>query len=258
VDKKLDLTIEDYAKLDPHVIISIDGREIAFSTPNPKTLWRAQTIREKEPITIEWIGGFRENDILVDVGANVGMYTIISAITRGTRVFAFEPEAQNFSFLMKNVIRNRLSEKVTAWPVALSDEAKFGQMYVSSFGAGGSCNTFDEPVDFELKKLNFPFVQGAVSATLDDLVADGVVSTPTHVKIDVDGFEHKVVRGSVKTLTDKSVRSLLIEINPTLKEHRKLIELVGGLGFSYDPEQVKQSTRKEGAFKGVAEYVFRR
>lgn len=258
MNKIPDLTIEDYAKLDPHIVIVIDGHEIAFSTPNTQTLWRAETIMKKEPVTIEWIGSFDKNDTLVDVGANVGMYTLIAAVTRGVRVFAFEPEAQNYSLLIKNIIRNQLSDRVIAWPVALSDEQKFDQIFLSEFTAGGSCHAFGEPLDYKLEKQNFPFVQGAVSTTLDELVADGVLPVPTHIKIDVDGFEHKVIRGGRKTLSDKTVQSLLIEINPAVAEHMELIEELGKFGFEYDPEQVEGSRRKEGRFKGLAEYVFRR
>ncbi|MBL4690679.1 MAG: FkbM family methyltransferase [Rhodospirillales bacterium] len=116
MNKTTNLSIEDYAKLDPHIVIAIEGREIAFSTPNPQTVWRAETIKVKEPVTIEWIGSFNKSDTLVDVGANVGMYTLIAAVTRGVRVFAFEPEAQNYSLLIKNILRNQLSDLVIAWP----------------------------------------------------------------------------------------------------------------------------------------------
>jgi len=253
-----DMTIEDYAKLNPHMVVAINGCEIIFSTPNAHTLWRAQTILEKEPITIEWIGSFGADDILVDVGANVGMYTLIAAVMRGVRVFAFEPEGQNFALLIRNIIRNQLSERVTAWPAALSDEQKFGHMFLSEFNAGGSCHAFGEPLDFNLEKQNFPFVQGSVSTTLDQLVAGGILPPPNHIKIDVDGFEHKVVHGSRKTLSNEAVRSLLIEINPAIPEHLALIEELKEFGFAFDPAQVEKSTRTEGDFKGLAEYVFRR
>ena len=252
------LTIEDYAKLDPHIVITVDGHEIAFSTPNKSTVWRAETIMEKEPITIKWIGSFNKNDTLVDVGANVGMYTLIAAVTRRVQVFAFEPEAQNYSLLIKNIIRNQLSNQVIAWPVALSDEQKFGQIFLSAITAGGSCHAFGEPLDYKLEKKNFPFVQGSVSTTLDDLISDEVVPVPNHIKIDVDGFEHKVIHGCRQTLANETVQSLLIEIAPFIPEHIAMIEELKKFGFTFDAKQVEQSTRKEGQFKGLAEYVFRR
>jgi hypothetical protein len=109
-----------------------------------------------------------------------------------------------------------------------------------------------------LEKTNFPFVQGAVSATLDDLVANNTMPVPTHIKIDVDGFEHKVIHGARQTLCDSSVKTLLIEINPAVPKHIEMIEELGTFGFEFDPKQVEKSRRKEGVFEGLAEYVFRR
>ena len=98
----------------------------------------------------------------------------------------------------------------------------------------------------------------SVSTTLDELVSIGVVPVPTYIRIDVDGFEHKVIHGSRQTLSEPAVKTLLIEINPAVAEHMEMIEELGKFGFEYDPEQVEGSRRKEGPFKGLAEYVFRR
>jgi len=92
--------------------------------------------------------------------------------------------------------------------------------------------------------------------TLDSLVESGMPA-PDHLKIDVDGFEFKVIKGAEHVLTN-GLKSLLVEVNPELEEHRNMLEHLASLGYTYDPHQVEASTRKEGPFKGVAEYVFRR
>lgn len=89
------LTLEEYEKLNPRCELTNDGVSVSYCTPTTHTKWRVDSLFEKEPCTIAWIAGFGRGDVLVDVGANVGMYTIWAAKTRGTRVFAFEPEAQN-------------------------------------------------------------------------------------------------------------------------------------------------------------------
>jgi FkbM family methyltransferase len=45
---------------------------------------------------------------MIYVGANVGMYTIWAAATRNARVYAFEPEAQNYATLNRNIALNNL------------------------------------------------------------------------------------------------------------------------------------------------------
>ena len=81
---------------------------------------------------------------------------------------------------------------------------------------------------------------------------------PHHIKIDVDGFEHKVIAGARAVLDNATVRSLLIETNPALDGHRTMIEELNDLGFQHDPAQVAKATRPDGPFKGMAEHIFRR
>ncbi|SRR6266545_446030 len=82
----MNLTLEQYEKLIPRCELEHGGARMIFSTPNTGTRWRVETISTKEPWTLDWIAEFKPNDILVDVGANVGMYTIWAAATRGARV----------------------------------------------------------------------------------------------------------------------------------------------------------------------------
>jgi hypothetical protein len=67
-----------------------------------------------------------------------------------------------------------------------------------------------------------------------------------------------VIFGALETLKNHPVKSLSIEVNPSLKEHQGLIETLTGLGFKVDDEQVARARRQSGTFEGVAEYVFRR
>jgi len=252
------IDIRQYEALAPHRVIEHDGVRVVFATPNRPTLRRADTLFTKEPDTIEWIAGFAPDDVLVDIGANVGMYTIWAAKARGVRVFAFEPEAQNYALLNRNIHANGLEDRVQAFCVALSDAAGLGRLYLCELVAGGSCHSFGESVDHNNRPRSSPFSQGCVSATLDGLVASGAVPVPTHIKLDVDGIEPKVVAGARATLADRRVRSMLIEINTALDDHWDIVDTMVGLGFDYSQAQVESAQRKEGAFNGVGNYVFRR
>lgn len=81
---------------------------------------------------------------------------------------------------------------------------------------------------------------------------------PAHIKIDVDGFEPKVIAGARRVLADRKLRSLLIEINQNLADHMQLVVELESFGFRFDPAQVAAAERRSGTFKGVAEYVFKR
>jgi FkbM family methyltransferase len=238
--------------------VPYDDLEVVYATPNYATRWRVNTFFEKEPDTLEWIAGFKPDEVMVDVGANVGMYSIWAAITRNVRVFAFEPESQNFALLYQNIVHNDLSRKVTGYCAALSDESGFASLYLSEFVAGSSVHTYGAELDFKLQPRASKVIQGCFATTLDHLVATGAVPLPHHIKIDVDGLEHKVLAGCRNVLAEPAVKSVLLEINTNLEEHRALVTLLENAGFAYSPDQVNRYIRKEGGFKGVGNYVFYR
>jgi FkbM family methyltransferase len=232
----------------------LDGHKARFYTPNEVTRWRVQTLYQKEPVTIQWLRTMPEGAVFADVGANVGMYTVFAALVRAAQVVAFEPESRNYRVLNENLRLNHLQERVLALCAALSDRSGVERLYLSEVGEGASCHSLGEAVGFDLKPRASAFVQGAVALRFDELA----LPCPDYIKIDVDGFEHKVIGGMEKTLREAKVRSLLVELNPSLAEHREMRSFLEKLGFAWDAAQVAASARTEGPFKGVAEHVFRR
>jgi FkbM family methyltransferase len=254
----MELTLEQYEKLAPSAEVEHAGARMRFATPSAFALWRVQSIHTKEPWTLEWIARFAPGDILLDCGANVGMYTIWAAVTRQARVYAFEPEAQNFALLNRNIQLNAVSERVRAYCAGLADASGLSVLHISDTRAGGANHALGEPLDYRHQPLNTVYQQGSLACALDDLVEAGSLPVPTHIKIDVDGFEPKVVAGARRTLAREGVRSVLVEINQNLADHMALVRELQDQGFRYDAAQVARAERKSGTFKGLAEYVFER
>ena len=227
---------------------------VEFAVTNWLTLYRVQSIFSKEPETIEWLSEMTSNDVLLDVGANVGIYTVLAAKVRGARVFAMEPEAFNFAMLSKNVAINNLCDRVTAYCVAAGDHTGFDKLYVSKLGAGYSSHQLREQVTPSLEPTQLPFLQGTLAVTIDDAILGGAVLQPTHLKIDIDGFEHKVIAGAERALANPTLSTVLLEVNEELEEHRDMVRRMQRVGFSYKPEQVAASYPGEPQ----ANYVFRR
>jgi FkbM family methyltransferase len=250
--------LAQYESLNPRCEVSWQGKTVVYATPNQVARARAETLFTKEPVTIEWMSRLGPDDVLADVGANVGMYTIWAAGIAGARVWAFEPESQNYALLNRNIALNELGARVKAYCLALSDRAGYSELHLSELRAGGSNHSFGEQVNFKLEPARPAFSQGCAAARLDDLVAAGVLPQPTHLKIDVDGFEHKVVAGAAKVVRDRRLRSMIVEINPALAQHQGVLAELREAGFTWDPAQVAAAERKSGAFKGMAEYVFSR
>lgn len=254
----MNLTLEQYEQLNPRCEVAHAGVQMVFATPSVMSRWRVETIHEKEPCTLEWIAGFAAGDTMVDVGANVGMYTIWAAATRGTKVFAFEPEAQNYALLNRNIMANKVQDRVKAYCMGLSDRDGLTELHMADLRVGGSNHAVGEALDFKNEPMQAAFRQGCVVGKLDSLVARGDIPVPTHIKIDVDGIEPKVIAGAATILRDPAVRSLLIETNTNVSTHRDMVAAVAALGFKADAGQIDRAMRKDGPFKGVAEHVFRR
>ena len=234
----------------------VEQENVKFVVVNKHTEFRASTIRTKEPATIKWLETLKSTDILFDVGANVGVYSLWAAKNRGTTVYAFEPESQNYAVLTQNIYINGLGNKIHALCLSTSDRVGVGKLNLTEFNPGASCHQFDTNKNFKGEVSNFAFSQSSFSVSIDYLVEQGMIEPPTHIKIDVDGLEPKVIIGALKTL--QKVESLCIEVNPHLIEHLNMLKLLDVLGFKFDPAQVEESKRKVGAFKDVGEYVFRR
>ena len=105
------LTLEEYERLNPTCEVAHESGAVRYLTPSSHLKWRVDSLFEKEPSTIAWIARFRRDEILVDVGANVGMYTVWAAKTRGVRVYAFEPEAQNYALLNRKMASPEMKAK---------------------------------------------------------------------------------------------------------------------------------------------------
>ena len=217
-----------------------------FATTGSSSEKRIRTLFSKEPITLAWIDSFADGQTLYDIGANVGMYTVYAAVMRDATVYAFEPEALNYAELNKNIYLNGLHGRVLGYCLALSDVDKVDRLLLSDFGLGISYHDFEEnswtedkefAADWKVSKDN-RLPQGAIGSRLDSLVGGGL-PVPDHIKIDVDGLEHRVIAGMLDILRNPALKTVLVEINFDNPENLKLIDVFAGLGWRFSWEQLR-------------------
>ena len=230
--------------------------ELTYNIKNTTTLWRAQTLFTKEPITISWIRKFVKDKVFFDVGANVGMYSIYAAKTSKVKVYSFEPESNNFSTLIENIISNNLMGLINAYPIAISNTSGFTSLYLSEFDTGSSHHMVDKTLDHNLREVKYKNKQGTFKSSLDELVQNWRFPIPNYLKIDVDGIESIIIKNSTFLLKSTQLESVLIEINRNRAEDKEIISILESIGFNYDKEQVENSTRKSGIHEGYAEFLF--
>ena len=193
--------------------------------------WRLRTFFTKEPETLDWIDTFHQGDVLFDVGANIGLYSIYAA-KRSIRVMAFEPESQNYALINQNIFLNDVADRARCIAVALADRNGVDYIYLSRFRAGGSMHNFGETQDWQHHAFEPSFQQGSVSFSLDSFLEFQPSPFPTHIKIDVDGIEAKIVSGARRTLRDLRLRSLLVEFNAALAEDQEAIADIQSAGLA--------------------------
>ena len=245
-------------KLIASIVDKISSKKLNFLVSNEMTFFRVKSLFSKEPITIEWIRSFENNSIFYDVGANVGMYSIFAAIVSQSKVFSFEPEANNFQTLMENIVLNNLSGKITPYPIAISNETSLTTLHMNIFDKGSSHHTVSESLDHNLNEIKTKYKQGIFSTSLDDLSNNWKLPQPNYLKIDVDGIESKIISKSKKLLSNNKLKSVLIEINPHREEDKSILKTMANFNFSYSDKQVDKAKRKSGPHQGYAEYLFYR
>jgi len=189
----------------------VGGVRVALVVSSSSEHYRADTYATKEPETIEWLRArLEDDDVLFDVGANVGLYSLYAAKLRpGCRVYAFEPESHSFSSLTRNILVNRL-ENVTPCSLALSDRESFELFHVYGQEPGSALHSLGAPS--ELRSEPPTIRQGTVATTLDRLVFSHGLPHPTLLKIDVDGIEERILDGAGAMLASGKVRSILVEV----------------------------------------------
>jgi FkbM family methyltransferase len=196
----------------------------------------------EEPDTIEWLDTLEPGDVLWDVGANVGLYSIYAAKYRNCRVVAFEPESQNYALLMDNIALNEVRDKLDAVCMAVAETEGFGHLVVPLLTKGGAYNLFEaaQNVATELPesiRAGWQFGsrqklrQLTFACSIDELTAHYGFPVPSHIKIDVDGIEHKIIEGARRTLESASVRSLLVELNEKSRQDQEVPRVLEKYGF---------------------------
>ena len=206
------------------------GKIRMFLNPDDKVITRMMLFWGRfEPKETDWFVRLIEpGDTIVDVGANVGYYTLIGAKLVGEkgRVFAFEPDPESFALLERNVRMNGLTNVVLERK-AVSSEAGSIRLYLAAANKGD--HRIYQPTDEERAYVEVEAV------TLDDYFADDS-GRIDFTKIDTQGAEVVILRGMEKTLRENPELQMAVEYWPWGLsdfgfEDEQLVGIVNAAGF---------------------------
>jgi FkbM family methyltransferase len=212
------------------------GRSFRLYCPNVKVFKRYDSIFRKEPETIEWISGFSAGETLFDIGANIGLYSLLAA-SGGVKVIAFEPESQNFAVMNTNVQLNSLSDNIIPLNLALSDRTAIDYLYMPVFSIGTAFNQFGRASCKDGVQAGHAAKQAVISYTLDSFTEAFSEHFPTHIKMDVDGLEPAIIANASKTLESPGLQSILVELDETIEAEKRAIDFIQSRGFTIRERQ---------------------
>lgn len=156
--------------------------------------------------------------IVLDIGANIGNHAIFFALECGVKkILAFEPMKDTFSILQKNIKINSLEKIITAY----------------NFGVGekrGNADVAARPENNRAGTILKSAKEGTIEiCSIDELQINDKVS---FMKIDVEGFESKVIKGALDTIK-RNKPSIVVEIWKHNETFFEIIDMLRPLGYDY-------------------------
>jgi FkbM family methyltransferase len=170
----------------------------------------------------------RQNDLFIDVGANIGSYTILASAHVGANSITYEPVPLTFKGLLNNLRINNIMDRVSVNNVAVgSDEGEIN----FTTDRGTMNHVTNNPDD--------NFISVPIS-TLDLSIRN--LNVPALLKIDVEGYEYEVLMGSNNLLSNSNLKAIIVETNLQGDRYgnsgNALIQLLDKYGFNpfhYNP-----------------------
>jgi FkbM family methyltransferase len=177
------------------------GLRLTASIKRHLYLFRRTTLLHEVGIARRLTGYVPEDAVIYDLGANIGLYSLVFAANRRRRVVAFEPFDQALVYLRHNIRENGF-DNIEVHAVVVTDRT-------------GTCRFTYDPVTLYTSHISAVDEQGVNLACidLDSYVRDSGLPPPALVKIDVEGADLGVLAGMTRLL----------------REHRPIVFLEGGI-----------------------------
>jgi FkbM family methyltransferase len=205
--------------------------KLKFNYGNYRTKYRATTAYSKEPHTIEWLKRFGQECEFYDVGANVGVFSLFFSSYFKSESFAFEASIVNSLEFWRNVKINNLGNLITLVPMPLGEKCALGKLLLPGFDSGQSFVSFKTTNTSDVSSGS-SIVYSAIALTLDSLFQNSIIgSKKSLLKIDVDGNELEILRGSHLLLNSGNVKSIAVEKSYSEQIQFQVDMFLGSMGY---------------------------
>ena len=227
----------------PISTVAFENQELKFLSGHGRLKWRADSFFSEEPLMIDWIRSFDNMDVFLDVGANVGTYTIPAAYRCG-KVFAVELDPANIFCLHNNILLNNLQDNCVILPFAAGSRLSVESVFYRDISLGDALQSIGREQILGTIKPN-PHVVNQITFPLDYIFEEFKLPQPSKIKVDVDGNEELVCLGAENLI--KNADELYYEDN-NLKFDVSFKERMLAWGYSVSHEHVTRSTARNLIF----------
>lgn len=170
-----------------------------------------------------------DDGLFIDVGANIGSYTILAAAGCSCKVVSFEPSKRTFSVLRRNIKVNNLEHLVETHCLALSNAS-------GSIRFTTNCDTTNHVVPEGKSDTADAGYEIVPVTTLDEILGERYSSSCKVIKLDVEGFELNVLKGATSTLTSENMLAIIVEINGSSSRYSgtddEIVNFLQSMGYS--------------------------
>lgn len=254
------LFLNEYIENKSYKLHNIAGKKVKFFIPNKAVNLRVERIFSKEPETIEWIDSFEnnKNTIFWDIGSNIGLFSIYASYKHNNiKTFSFEASTSNLRVLSRNISINNLQDRISINQFPLTvHENSYLLFNETRFQEGSSNSTFGEDFGYDGKKILSKNSYKIFGNSINNLINNKILDIPDYIKIDVDGIEHLILEGANKYLSDKKIKSILVEVNEEFEEQlSKVIKILLNNDFKLISKNEREVQLKS-KFMGQRNYIF--
>ena len=193
----------------------------------------------REPYSVETVKKELDaNNIVVDIGANIGYYALLEAKIVGDngKVYAIEPVSENIEVLRKNIVLNKFTN-IEVHQIALGSNNDIHPFYVTN--KQNLCSFIDlHEIDPSVSNIA---IRNVKTITLDSFLH--TKPSPHFIRMDVEGYEYEILKGAEATLRDIKQLLIFIEVHFHILQKQdsvNLFRLLKGYGFeindvAYEP-----------------------
>ncbi len=200
----------------------------------------------------------KESDVVIDIGAHLGRYTIISSkkVTNKGKVISIEANPEVFQTLKENIMLNRLDNVIPLNCAAYSEKKQIG-FFVKGDNdrKNDHFGTLMENIgDFHSKGLKKVIM--VPTNTIDNILSENGIKENDikWIKIDVEGAEFEVLKGSKRTLSKSTNLSLLIEIHKLSNgstHYDDIKNFLNNLGFEIEYQEIHDTGEAHVIFSRI-------